>query len=123
MIVAKIEIWPYGDRQDARNIGAIGIANISPTRRSVRMDELFDPLEVAADPRRGLVFDYLADIIDDTGFTTTGLISGHAREDTFWPLIAHAANLRHHPADPPTRPALIVQSRRLHHELTGLLRE
>jgi hypothetical protein len=69
VLVVKVELWPFGDAASSREIGRIGIANISGSD----------------------VSDYIAVLVDDAGRCAHMMIADHARKDGFWPLVAQAA--------------------------------
>ena len=69
MLVVKVELWPFGDATRSREIGRIGIANVSGSA----------------------VSDYIAVLVDDAGRCAHMMIADHARTDGFWPLVARAA--------------------------------
>ena len=69
MLVIKVELWPYGRRALARELGRIGVANA----------------------RGHEVCDYVAVLSDDTGRRATAMVLGHRRSDGFWPLVVRAA--------------------------------
>jgi hypothetical protein len=73
MLVVKIELWPGGAADRAREIGRLGIANVS------------DLAEVS---------DYVAVLQDDSGHESSVFLSGHRRREGFWGLLARAAGSR-----------------------------
>lgn len=65
MLVIKIEVWPGGNPDRAKEIGRVGMANVS----SLREDS-----------------DYIYMAVDDRGNQTEGQIRGHKRSAGFWQL-------------------------------------
>lgn len=70
MLVIKVELWPSGNERAARELGRVGLANVS------RLAERSD---------------YLLVRVDDTGSTEAGKLRAHQRSDGFWPLLAQLA--------------------------------
>lgn len=71
MIVVKVELWPGGHENGAREIHRLGIANVSNLR------ELSDYLVVAK---------------EDNGSETHRLVEGHSRSEGIEALIARAVD-------------------------------
>ena len=69
MLVVKVELWPFGDATRSREIGRIGIGNVSGS----------------------MISDYVAVLVDDTGRRVDVELTGHMRSDGFWPLISRAS--------------------------------
>jgi hypothetical protein len=69
MLVARIEVWPYGDATRARLVGLLTFANLTSEDRS----------------------SYACLRLDDTGREDAIQIDDHVRAEGFWPLIARGA--------------------------------
>jgi hypothetical protein len=69
VLVARIEVWPYGDATQGRLVGLLTFANSTGEARS----------------------SYACLRLDDTGREEALQIDGHHRADGFWPLIARGA--------------------------------
>lgn len=67
----KVEIWPRGDERGARQLGMVGLANVSKLAE---------------------VSDYLVVRVDDAGCTEAGKVPSHRRSDGFWPLLAQVGS-------------------------------
>lgn len=69
MIVVKVELWPGGHENGAREIHRLGIANVSNLRE---------------------LSDYLVVVKEDNGNETHRLVEGHPRSEGIEALIARA---------------------------------
>lgn len=69
MLVVRVEIWPGGHREQAREIGLAGLVNVSDLAR---------------------VSDYVCVAADRTGVLPSKLIERHERDAGFWLLLARA---------------------------------
>ena len=69
MLVLRVELWPGGNPGSARELGRVGMANVS---------------------RLAPVSDYVCVVVDDAGGERSVLVRGHKRAAGFWALIARA---------------------------------
>lgn len=70
MLVVKVEIWPGGDSDRAKEIGRMGLANVSDLRQTSN---------------------YVFVALDDRGNEIEGEVRGHKRSAGFWKLLQEAA--------------------------------
>lgn len=72
MLVIKVEIWPGGDPNRAREIGRMGMANVSD------LDETSDYIFVSQ---------------NDKGEVASGLVEKHERAAGFWQLLSRLTSV------------------------------
>jgi hypothetical protein len=71
MLVVRVELWPGGDAGRAREVGRVGLANVSGLA----------PMS-----------DYVCVAVDDHGNEQSVLVRSHERGAGFWPLLARAVD-------------------------------